>query len=139
MVKNGAWITPNCNHLVGLCMTAGAYHRVHFDCEGFETFVYLKSRVKIWMIGVPKHGKTFDDLASIDCFLSDKFSLDAANFHLVNWVALSLMPGTMLYVLSFYVAMLHFLIICSIMQPNINCRSRSMKTIHFIQNCIFHP
>jgi len=30
----------------------------------------------------------------------------------------SLMPGTMQYALSFHIAMLHFLIICSIMWPN---------------------
>ena len=88
----------------GLCATAGAYHSIHFDCEGFGTFVYPESGVKIWMIGVPKHGKTFDDLASIDCFLSDEFSLDAANSHLVDWVALSLMPGTTLYALSSHIA-----------------------------------
>jgi len=102
----------------GLCVTAGAYHRVHFDYEGFRTFVYLESGVKIWMIGVPKHRKTFDNLFSIDCFLSDKFSLNGANSHLIDWVALSLMPGTMLYALSSHIAMLHFLIICSIMWPN---------------------
>lgn len=79
----------------GLCATAGAYHKVHFDCEGFGTFVYPESGVTIWMIGVPKQGKTFHDLARIDSF-SKEFSLNEANSHLVDWFPLTLTSGTAL-------------------------------------------
>jgi hypothetical protein len=80
----------------GICATAGAYQGPHFDCQGFGTFVYPESGISIWMVGVPKEGRTFDDLANLDTLLSEEFILDDAYSRLVDWVPLRLVPGTCL-------------------------------------------
>lgn len=80
----------------GICATAGAYQGPHFDCDGFGTFVYPESGVNIWMVGVPKEGKTFDDLADLDTLLSEESSPGCANSYIIDWVPLTLIPGTAL-------------------------------------------
>jgi len=82
----------------GVCATAGAYQGPHFDWDGFGTFVYPESGANIWMIGVPKEGKTFDDLADLysDSLLSEESSPGYEKSCIVDWVPLMLVPGTAL-------------------------------------------
>jgi hypothetical protein len=75
----------------GICATAGAYQGPHFDCDGFGTFVYPESGANIWMVAVPKEGKTFEDL--FDGLLLEESS---TNTCIVDWVPLALIPGTTL-------------------------------------------
>jgi hypothetical protein len=80
----------------GICATAGAYQRPHFDGDGFGTFVYPESGMNIWMVAVPKEGKTFDDLANLEALLSEDSSRGFANSCIFDWVPLTLVPGTAL-------------------------------------------
>jgi hypothetical protein len=73
----------------GTCATAGAHLGPHFDPDGLGTFVYPESGANVWMVGVPKEGNTFDDLANLDTLLSEESSI-------VDWVPLTLIPGTAL-------------------------------------------
>jgi hypothetical protein len=79
----------------GLCATAGAFHRCHKDCDGFGTFVSPESGVKLWIIGLPKNGGSYDDLADIEMFLKG-YNAWEANGDLFDWVALVLKPGMQL-------------------------------------------
>jgi len=80
----------------GICATAGAYRGPHFDHDGFGTFVYPESGANIWMVGVPKEGKTYDDLAKLDALLSEESSLGIENSSMIDWIPLTLIPGTAL-------------------------------------------
>lgn len=94
----------------GLCATAGAFHKIHRDCEGGCTFCGPDCGVKIWMIGVPKaprpedrdknipktHRKdSYDYLANVNIFTED-YDSEKPNEHLVDWVAVVLKPGSFL-------------------------------------------
>jgi hypothetical protein len=95
-VQGEEWCTdsyPTAAVRWGICATAGAYQGPHFDCDGFGTFVYPESGVNIWMVAVPKEGKTFDDIANL---LLEESSLGWTNPCIVDWEPVTLIPGTAL-------------------------------------------
>jgi hypothetical protein len=79
----------------GLCATAGAFHRIHNDGYGRGTYISPDSGIKIWLLGVPKNGGSYEDFADIEKYM-DQYDVDDPNADLYDWVALVLQPGTTL-------------------------------------------
>ncbi|KAG6886441.1 hypothetical protein C0992_003939, partial [Termitomyces sp. T32_za158] len=78
----------------GLASTPGTHHYWHVDSNGFGTFVFVETGLKLWFIATPKSGN-FDDFMTWDLFVQD-YAARKPNDHKWNVDLIVLEPGTML-------------------------------------------
>jgi hypothetical protein len=70
----------------GLAATGGAYHAWHLDCDGFATYIYVKTGSKWWTVGRPKNCVS---IADTTLFTGD-FEVNRMNMDLFDYEAIYL-------------------------------------------------
>jgi hypothetical protein len=72
----------------GLGATADAYHTFHLDCDGFATYLNVKTGAKWWIVATPKEGVS---LANTTLFTSN-YRIDKMNMGQFNYESILLSP-----------------------------------------------